>query len=470
MDGKGGGSLSSNESLPVVLNWLKRDLADLKEEVLELKESAQDTDENLGKVEDRIERTAKHLGIETSKQAPNRSLSLAAQRRDHYTDNVSWDALCDAARTSLEERSIEVDHVTLDELLDPEEARDIHLRFEGGLSIRTELDQYDVAVTVTAGLVAALVDLFIVQIPKDVVYLGVHSQTGSALTKTLRSLDMPADNWLARYFKVAYDRVKDVPVDGFYPRSHRLQSIGHDPLLGLVIGTVDIMRGGLTAISKSGTIHFLNRTGEAIPNPLTAFVFQLGHLLSDGFTPMGLPAPGWSALQLLQVGDFGTRHRNAAELARFMYLKGYDSRHFLTMSTSVAAAETVLRGYFALRQRLDPPYQIQIEHEAELNNTKRIGRHPRFLAMALGAHGIAAAANAGKVICLHANPLAINYSQWLRFLTAFFSWASQRRPSDSEALIMRAALNARDLHEGWPALDTDDPGFPSLRTNGDLNE
>lgn len=455
--------MSIDRRLPVVLNWLQDDLAQSGKEVQELEKMAHETSGKLDLVETRLQNIASHLGIGTCDSTPtNRPSGLQSSPRTRPVRRQDWEELCRLAEANLIGRGVGVDQTTLDHLLDPVEVDDIQRRFEGNLSIKTELDCYDIAVSVTAGLVAALVDLLIVRIPKNLTYLRNYSQKGSPITTALQSIKVPADNWLGKYFKVAYDRVKDVPVDGFSVRSHRLQSIGHDPLVGLAVGTVDIMRGGLTAIGKSGTLHFLSDTGQAIPNPITAFVFQLGHLLSDGFTPMGLPPPGWSALQLLQVGDFGTRHRTAADLARFMYLKGYDSRHFLTMTTSVAAAETVLRGYFALRQKLDPRYRTQTGQEAELIGTERTGRHPRFLAMALAAHGIAAAANVGKVVCHHGNPLAINYAQWLRFFQAFFSWASQHRASSSEALIMRATVNLKEIQEGWPDIDVDDPEFPRV--------
>ena len=60
---------------------------------------------------------------------------------------------------------------------------------------------------------------------------------------------------------------------------------------------------------------------------------------------------------------------------------------------------------------------------AHLAGARRTGDHPRFVTMALGAHGIATAANAGKVAFAYAgDPLAINYPQWLRFLQSIYKW------------------------------------------------
>jgi hypothetical protein len=218
----------------------------------------------------------------------------------------------------------------------------------------------------------------------------------------------------------------------------------------------------MTAISKSGKLHWLSGTGASHYNPITAFVWQIMHLLSDGFTEMGLPPPGWALTQAFQVGKFGKRNRTVAELARFMYLKGYDSRHFLTMSTSVAAAEVVLRGYFWLRRRLDEAYEADVSHAVEVAGAERTGDHPRFQAMALIAHAVAAAANAGKVAVYSGNPLAINCAEWLRFSHAAFLWMHTKMRPPTDVLLGHARANLKALADGWPEVDVTDPLFPSL--------
>jgi len=361
-------------------------------------------------------------------------------------------------------RGVDLTTISLDDMLDADEVARIERRFRGEFSLSTRLDGYDVAVAALAGLAAALVDFFIVKIPKDIKYLGEYWQTGSPVTKWLHSVSIPSDNWLAQYFKTSYDAVKPVAskISGFGPKTHRLQTFGHDPLVGLVVGTIDIMRGGLTAISKENAIIILNDTGVAHYNPLTAFVWQVMHLISDGFTKMGLPAPGWSLLQLFQVGSFGEKERTVAELSRWMYYKGYDSRHFLTMSTSVAATEVILRGYFWLRRKMDEEYGQVCDHTAEVVGSQRTGAHPRFQAMALAAYATASAANAGKVAIYQGNPLAINYAQWLRFFHSVFVFVQTKMRSSSEILTGYGNANLRVLAEGWPLLDVLDPDFPSL--------
>jgi hypothetical protein len=302
-------------------------------------------------------------------------------------------------------------------------------------------------------------------------YLGKHFHEGSPLTKWLHSQKDPAEHWLAqagnaceKTFKVSFDRVGDVAehIDGFGGKTHRLQTFGHDPLLGLVIGTIDVMRGGLTAISRDGMPVYLSNLAPGTYNPLKALVWTIGHILSDSPTAMGVQPPGFTLFQTLNVGRFGENDRTVGELARFMYLKGYDSRHFLTMSTSVAAAETVVRSYVGLRRHLDEGYADAMRRQAEVARATSLGDHPRFIGIALTAHLVAAAANADKVACYAGNPLAINYAQWLRFTHAAWAFARMKLRAPSDVLIGTGLANARDLDRSTFAGLVADPDFPTL--------
>lgn len=446
------------DGLEVALHWLTSEFDGLQQKAQADRQAAEDNDRRLDTLEDRVARLAARVGVPFENAAAPGTLRVV----DEPSEPPDWDELVASARSQLLGRGVDVGSLDLDSLLDPEVVKRIERRFSGSFRVESRLDRYDVLATVAAGLVAALVDVLLVRIPTDVLYLGEHHQSGSPLTKWLRSLEVPADNRLAQWFKVSFDKVKGVPVDGFYPRSHRLQTPGHDPLLGLVVGVIDIMRGGLTAIGKDGGVTVLNGLKAPVYNPFKALVLWIGHLLSDAPTKMGIPAPGWSALQLLQMGSFGEKERTVAELARFMYLKGYDSRHFLTMSTSVAAAEIVLRGYFWLRRKMDPPYGEECDVQAHVAGARRTGDHPRFVSMALGAHGIAAAANAGKVALTAGNPLAINYAQWLRFLHSLYKWYALKVVSPTDLLIRQGQWNLKLLETGWPEIDVDSDEFPAI--------
>ena len=283
----------------------------------------------------------------------------------------------------------------------------------------TAWDRTDWTLVALAALVGVATDLALVRTPAtSPITTRLHAldsrpgKTGSDHPAWFQWFADKAAWWEATN-KVPFDRCaagfdgETRWIDGMYPQSHRFQTPGHDPALGLFYGVRDILRGDLTAFAfdnAAGT-HRLVR-GRVLshldgPGLAEAVLTWARHLLSDVATPAGLPAPLFSALQFLNVGSFGDNGRTVAEVARWMYLNGYDLRHFATMGLAPAAVEGVLR-FGVMVQR----------YRAEGAVTLRLAQDPKYRAMRLAAHGTAAAAN-GLRAYLTRNPLAINQAQWL---------------------------------------------------------
>jgi hypothetical protein len=239
-------------------------------------------------------------------------------------------------------------------------------------------------------------------------------QVGSPLTAWLKRYDThTADNWFARWAqalqaecRVPYDAAS--ALQGMSGRSHRLQSLGHDPVLGFVFGVLDVLRGTLTGFSYDH-LRGVHRLEQLPMRPdyqpvglIAALLRHIGHLLSDVATPMGLPVPLMGLIQGINVGQLGEQGRTVGQLARWMYLQGYDLRHFLVSGITPATIEISLRGYLLLR------------HAAEHGETcLRVAAHPKYRTMLLAAHAIAAMGNACKIALWQGNPLAINYAEWM---------------------------------------------------------
>jgi hypothetical protein len=268
-------------------------------------------------------------------------------------------------------------------------------------------DAWDYTLVGVSGVLAALTDVLLVGTPQT-----------SPLTAWLKSYNSAtADDWFGRWARsleascnVPYDAqaaFDGTRIPGMSGRSHRMQSLGHDPVLGFVFGVLDILRGTVTGFSYD---HLQGRhTFVALPsagmgqetNLIAALLRHLGHLVSDVATPMGLPAPLLSLFQGVNAGSFGPKGRSVGQIARWMYLNGYDLRHFLVGGLSLAVIEIVLRAGVMLR------------HYAEHGETPLdFAQHPKYRTMLLSAHGIAALANGGKVALMQGNPLAINLAQW----------------------------------------------------------
>ena len=444
-----------SDDIAVTLVWSATQERELHSAVDASLASARETRDGITSVKARL----RELGIRLPPAGPTEP---HARPPVEQAEPLSWDMMRERAAANLRARGVDPTTVKYDDLLDAEEIRSIRKMLSSGFTIEATLDRYDILVSIAAGLCAALVDFFVVRVPTDITYLGSQIQEGSPLTKWMRSFQVPSDNGLAQQFKTSFDEVAGINIPGFGSRTHRLLTPGHDPLLGLVLGTIDILRGGMTAVSPDGAVSFLSGTDQPVANLFAALFTEIGHLLSDVATKMGLPVPGWFLTQFLQFGSFGSKDRTVADLARFMYMKGYDTRHFLTMATSVAAAEVVLRGYFGLRRYLDPEYDASVTRVGEVAGARRVGENPRFLAMSLAAHGIACAANAGKVAVYSGNPLAINLTQWAVFLQRLFVWCSLKLRSPSDVLMAYGRANERLLMDHrWPWLSATDADFPT---------
>lgn len=302
---------------------------------------------------------------------------------------------------------------------------DLELLRSESYNVQFKWDKWDYMFVGASGILAALTDYLLVKIPMAINTGEYAGQEGSLITGWIKQYDTTkSDDWFAQWTqsisetcKVPYDAMHHIGLDGVQrisgmtPKSHRFQSLGHDPVLGFVFGVLDIMRGTITGFSYETLTHRHTGIQEVVwshQNPIgliEAILRQLGHLISDVATPMGLPAPFMSLIQGLNVGSFGDKGRTAGEIARWMYLNGYDFRHFLVSGITPAVIEIILRAYIMLR------------HYSEYGETKlNVASNPKYRTMLLMAHGIATLGNTGKIVLMQGNPLAINYAEWMAFI------------------------------------------------------
>lgn len=289
-------------------------------------------------------------------------------------------------------------------------------------------DRTDWTVVLVAGVVATLLDVVLVRIPRDATFLG-KEYAGSPLTKWLQDRDRARD--IHDHFFKRFEKLAKVPydapttkatgglVDGMRPATHRLQSLGHDPALGFLAGVADLMRGTGTYIDKAGRL--VQVATEATPIDLiSALITQVRHLLSDVYTPAGLQPPLFSLLQLGRVdspfalGPSGVKVP-WTDVARHMYTNGYDLRHFFTMGITPGVVSAIIRGYWLLNSYATGGTAAQRKRE-----------HAKLASMLLLGHTIATSGTLLKTGLLFGmNPAALNYHQILAMAPATIAWVHE---------------------------------------------
>lgn len=321
------------------------------------------------------------------------------------------------------------------------------------------LDKYDIAISAAAGLLGAAVDVLLVGIPQKT----PDGLKGGTLANYVR-------DWFDKKFpeeemeKLANSKVSKVPydaqdnrnttqyVDGLSAYYHRLLSLGHDPLLGLIFGVADILTGRMTTIDKTGKIVVQvmeNYADRKETDVFAAIAKQIIHFKSDITTSMGLPAPMMALFNLLQFGKIGEYEQTIAEIVQGMYYEGYDFIHFCTLSIPVMIVEVVTRIGYAFK-RIKEGHSVKESIPFSLNREK----HPKLATMLFIGHSAATAVNAGKVYFTQ-NPMAINYPQWIAFAKYSYQqlkWVLLDKPNARDAYVR--GILYEELNEVIASVDT----------------
>ncbi len=346
------------------------------------------------------------------KPSPSGSLIIPAR---------SWNELVEEAKTMTPE------NVSFDELLSEPEIKAVLQRHDSigkELSWFESLDRFDLTLAVSAGAIAGLMDVLLVKVPAHPGFIGGKGSEGGWLPNKVDELVkklLPDDQIrvLEKAHKASYDPATNNglfrKIPGLGPRTHRYQSLGHDPILGFFFGVRDILTGQFTAIDKYGKV-IVQQVGEPILEGelflvriLEALRTHVGHLLSDVATPAGLPAPLMPLLSFLQFGRIGNHDYSIAEVARQMYRSGYDFKFSAASGIPVLMTNVIIWFGNFIKEKSYEGGKDATEYED--GSLRRLTTRRQLLI----AHSVGMLVNAGKVSVTR-NPLAVSWVQTLTFL------------------------------------------------------
>ena len=121
---------------------------------------------------------------------------------------------------------------------------------------------------------------------------------------------------------------------------------------------------------------------------------------------MGLPAPFMGLFRMFE--SLPTGESDLGKQVEYMYVRGYDFRHFIVTSIPILIMEVLMRALYAVKQ---VKYTRCSLGEA-LVDTVPGKMNARFRMMLAMAYGTVAAVNGGKVYVTE-NILNLNYAAWL---------------------------------------------------------
>ena len=255
-----------------------------------------------------VRRTLASLGVELDGRGDIRvpDRPLTPLRPESHPGNtppsMDFEDLVAEAGLYLTETGVDPNKDPLLQLLGDSEASDIDRRYRKAFGEVT-WDQSDYLAILLAGFIATLLDVFLVRIPLDGAFLE-RMQAGSPMTRWIRRNSKPVhDHYLKdleKAAKVSYDLSAGKTVDGLSPKVHRLMSLGHDPILAFIFGTIDIMSGTGTYIDNNGDLQRI-ATYISPEDLVSAFLKVFLHLLSDVFTSAGIQPPFFTLLQLAKT-------------------------------------------------------------------------------------------------------------------------------------------------------------------------
>ncbi len=324
------------------------------------------------------------------------------------------------------------------------------------------LDKIDVIIPAVAGILSGAVDCVLGGFVRDD-WGRAFPGSMSLYVRGLFDKALPSDTIrkLERAAKVPYDALNydnrggvivEMIVEGLSPYFHHQVSLGHDPILGFIFGTLDALNGTVTTLDFNG--EFVTQAAAGFSDRKAQDLFEalatvLLHLLSDmnGSSSaqhggMGLPVPFMSLFNLVQFGKIAG-HDTVAQLVKGMFYEGYDFRHFCSMSIPVMLTEVIVRmSFFAKRLHEGCSFAEAIPVGSDHT------RKPKLATILFIAHSASTAVNAGKVAVTR-NPLNVNYAEWLafaRYSVRQLKWVIVEKPELRHRFVRGA------IDEEWSAV------------------
>lgn len=353
-------------------------------------------------------------------------------------------------------------------LLTGRQRREILERIETDFDEKCDCDRWDYAIAAVSGVIAGLVDAFLVGAPGESLLGGLSDKGADRLVERAAKAmgwQGPKENadptrsaigFLERKFRVNYDHRHTGDVRGKFKMSasnHHIKSLAHSPSpIGLLFSILDQFTGSASFVADGRLIRIrsdFTLEGSNVPSKLFAALYNwIGHILSDMAGASGskergsgVPIPFFELLQYAKFGSFGKDKKTFADLAVKMFEDGYDLRFGAALAMPVLINELLIRILWVVKRRY--------YHGDEWSDCRPSANKPNLRRMLLVGHGclvLVDSADAGvrgggqpvAMLVQHMNLVA-----WVRF-----AYLGLR---EAYALVSRDAVRMRRIDEAIEA-------------------
>lgn len=245
------------------------------------------------------------------------------------------------------------------------------------LRYHDKCDKYDYMTAACCGIIAGLVDVFFVGVPKNSMLGGwTDAQTDKCVMSFAKmngwnnnGNPKSAIGFLEKTFRVNYDQRHSADVGGLIQHmsasNHHMKSLAHSPsVLGLFFSLLDQFTG-TSAFASSGKLITINaETAELQGGDIASKLFcgtanWIGHLMSDVAGSSGavgrgsgIVMPFYELFNFYTFGNFnpGGARMDLAQLATRAFEQGMDLRSGITQAIPVVLCDVLIRLLWSLRR------------------------------------------------------------------------------------------------------------------------
>jgi len=298
-----------------------------------------------------------------------------------FNENMSWEEYFNSIKDYAFLNNLDLKEDPFKHIMTKSQQVELEKRIKDEFSFKNaQCDKYDYMIAGTCGVIAGLVDILFVGVPKDSKLGNIADEQANEITekfaefvgwkkekvdvayqKHINNFQMQGNepllpyenfkkhnmlNFLENKYKINYDQVSTFhknlklstggAVKGLEASNHHLKSLGHSPdIIGLFFSILNQFTSTSTFLSNGQLItidteNFELQGHNFIVKIFCGFVNWFGHLMSDwagskssakkGNRGSGVPIPFYNLFQMLNFGEFNYKSNpNKTEIDKLTF-------------------------------------------------------------------------------------------------------------------------------------------------------